>query len=317
MEKSLSLGEDNFLGFDPFSDFPFSGKALYQALQPWSGENYQEWISALAEKFPSNDENIGHIRFTTIEKGCEGARVIRQGEDDRLSFAAAKRACPSECFVKIICQLEAAYDNSDAAAVRAFRMCTPEDALDENYPLSDKGFCAKLLDSTGFDTFFIVSQKQIDALRKDYERICQAKKEIALCGQQYDARALEYMMRQFELLYHYRHRDVVPEEKTEKGMQKYIIKHFGEIFPLYSFVKAEYPIAGVGRVDILARDEHGRDVVIELKKGRANPTRQLLDYATAFDRPILIGITEAPLSNKSKREGINYLIFTDLCELAK
>lgn len=95
---------------------------------------------------------------------------------------------------------------------------------------------------------------------------------------------------------------------TEKQMQQEIIENFDKLFPKYTFIKKEYGVPS-GRIDILAKDNEGKDIIIELKLHNKNPNRQLLDYQNYFDNAVLIGITQNKLGEKIKRDNIIYYIY--------
>lgn len=98
---------------------------------------------------------------------------------------------------------------------------------------------------------------------------------------------------------------------NEGKMTDYIVKNFSSVFPKYEFVEKEFCIPTIGRIDILAK--LGEDfVVIEVKSGNRTPNTQLFSYATAFTNPILIGITEKPLSDAQKSDLVQYYVFDDL-----
>ena len=100
---------------------------------------------------------------------------------------------------------------------------------------------------------------------------------------------------------------------SEKEYHKYILEHFNKIFPDYIFQKSEFIIEGVGRIDILAKDKNtNREVIIELKTKKQNPSKQLLAYSKDFMNPILIGITEKEINIRSKIEGILYFTYEEL-----
>lgn len=99
--------------------------------------------------------------------------------------------------------------------------------------------------------------------------------------------------------------------EKETVAKKKVVENFQKIFPNYDFVKEEYTVPNVGRIDILAKDRAtGRDVVIELKTGSKNPNKQLISYATGFENPILIGITQQEISQKHER--IQYFTYQEL-----
>lgn len=100
---------------------------------------------------------------------------------------------------------------------------------------------------------------------------------------------------------------------SEKEYHKYILEHFNEIFPDYIFQKSEFIVEGVGRIDILAKDKNtNREVIIELKTKKQNPSKQLLAYSKDFTNPILVGITEKEINIKSRIEGILYFTYEEL-----
>lgn len=110
----------------------------------------------------------------------------------------------------------------------------------------------------------------------------------------------------------------MPREFKEKQLQNSLLDNFCYAFPDYELVGAEIPVAGVGRIDVLAKDkESKRPVIIELKTGSRNPNKQLLAYATKYDNPILVGITENNLSSANIHKGIFYFTFSELKRSSK
>lgn len=99
--------------------------------------------------------------------------------------------------------------------------------------------------------------------------------------------------------------------RQEKMMQTEIVNNFNSLFPDYTFICTEKKVEGVGRIDIYALYGE-RPVIIELKVRHKNPNGQLLAYATKFENPILIGITQEPIQEENKISGIKYLIFDEL-----
>jgi hypothetical protein len=97
-------------------------------------------------------------------------------------------------------------------------------------------------------------------------------------------------------------------KKKESFYVTNIIKNFDSIFPDYEFVKREKTIVG-GRVDIFAKDKvTGRDVIIEVKVGCANPIKQLKRYYRCHGgNPILVAITQEEC--KKKDNGIVYVVY--------
>lgn len=84
-------------------------------------------------------------------------------------------------------------------------------------------------------------------------------------------------------------------KKLETLIKENIINNWNKYFPNYIFVKKEYVINWVWRVDIFARDVNTlRPVIIEIKTRNKNPTQQLLAYQYSYyeENPILIWINE-------------------------
>lgn len=103
------------------------------------------------------------------------------------------------------------------------------------------------------------------------------------------------------------------KDNKEKDYVNAIVNKFDDIFPEYSFIQTEYSVKGIGRIDILARDnESDSYVIIECKIGNQSPNKQLLAYAAEFCSPILIGITERKLSKNSTKDGIMYYTYAEL-----
>ena len=106
-----------------------------------------------------------------------------------------------------------------------------------------------------------------------------------------------------------------PRKFKEKQMQSSLLDNFCYAFPSYNLVGAEIPVDGIGRIDILAEDKESKQaVIIELKAGSRNPNTQLLAYATEYENPILIGITEIELNPSSRNNDIIYYTFSELKE---
>ena len=105
-----------------------------------------------------------------------------------------------------------------------------------------------------------------------------------------------------------------PERKSEESSKKQeIIKRFHAIFPAYSLLGCEVSVTGIGRIDLLATEvATGRYVIIELKAGGKNPSQQLVAYAFAYDDPILIGISEIPISKNNRISDVTYYTFEEL-----
>ena len=103
----------------------------------------------------------------------------------------------------------------------------------------------------------------------------------------------------------------VERGKVERDYQIKIIDNFKKIFPEYKFVGSERKTSCGGRIDILAEKDN-RPVIIELKVGKKNPSNQLLAYATDFNNPILIGISEEEVDSKNRSKSIQYLTYKEL-----
>jgi hypothetical protein len=98
-------------------------------------------------------------------------------------------------------------------------------------------------------------------------------------------------------------------DKSRRTIEKYyrqeIINNFNKFFPKYNFIKQEVSVKNIGKIDILAKDKvSGRNVIIEIKTNKQNPNKQLLAYATGYDNPILVGIT-----NMDKKYYLDNIIY--------
>lgn len=101
------------------------------------------------------------------------------------------------------------------------------------------------------------------------------------------------------------------KHKSEYYVNKFVKDNFNKIFPNYIFIKDEYIVKNIGKIDILAKDKiSGRDVIIEVKKDKENPNKQLLAYSKEFDNPILIGITN--MDSKYYLKNIRYIKVSDI-----
>lgn len=99
----------------------------------------------------------------------------------------------------------------------------------------------------------------------------------------------------------------------EKQLQQRIIKSFDSVFPDFVYVADEVPVPNIGRIDILAKDKvSNRDVIIELKVDDKNPTRQLLAYATAYENPILVGVSTRKFLFEGQHNQVRYYTYEDL-----
>lgn len=169
----------------------------------------------------------------------------------------------------------------------------------------------KLKECETFEELFIAVNEMKFRLsyRKEYLWMQEVLQEIMLTFK-FDARALIYLKDMMTLESVYTLGIKEERKKTEKDMQDEIIENFELLFPEYTFVKKEHKIK-TGRIDILAEAKKDkRPVIIELKKGKGNPTKQLLAYATEFTNPILVGVTEEKLDYRTMHENIKYLVYS-------
>ena len=149
-----------------------------------------------------------------------------------------------------------------------------------------------LLNSKNFEEFFI----RVSILRVKLSNIELKKLKIELnreiYSNKYSSRSLVYLRDTLdtELLIPCRH--PYKDQLSEYDLREYIVKNFSKIFPKYKYMNKEVVVENIGRIDILARDkETNRDVIIEIKRDKENPNKQLLAYAKGYDNSILIGIT--------------------------
>lgn len=103
----------------------------------------------------------------------------------------------------------------------------------------------------------------------------------------------------------------VPTENagtTESEYKQKIVNNWSEsTLSDLTFVGAEVVVPDLDRIDILAKDNDGRDVLVELKKGAKDGYRQLRAYGFFYENPRLINVSEEPV--KRPKEGIEYRIF--------
>jgi len=104
----------------------------------------------------------------------------------------------------------------------------------------------------------------------------------------------------------------------EKQLQNELLINFNAAFPKYYLLGSEIPVDGIGRIDILAEEtETGREIIFELKVGSGNPNKQLIAYASKFNNPILIGVTEFPINDSMKLQNVIYLTFDEIKKSSK
>jgi len=106
----------------------------------------------------------------------------------------------------------------------------------------------------------------------------------------------------------------IQERKANEGAyKKYLVDNFDSLFPSYKYLGQEIQVNKIGRIDILAEcRDSGRTVIIELKIGSLNPNKQLIAYGSNYENPILIGITESPISPHQRLSDILYFTYEEL-----
>ena len=100
---------------------------------------------------------------------------------------------------------------------------------------------------------------------------------------------------------------------SENFYQNKIINNFNniEIFNNYVFIESEKKLNDGDKIDIFAKTkDNNRSIIIELKIKNKSGRKQLRSYATHFENPILINISEEYPSNIT--DDIIYLRYKDL-----
>mgnify|MGYP003644408578 FL=1 len=107
-------------------------------------------------------------------------------------------------------------------------------------------------------------------------------------------------------------KDNQPEKVSEADYRDELVANFDSYFPDYIYINHEVKVDvdDRDRIDILAEKEDGDPVIIELKLGSKSAHKQLRSYATGFDDPLLINISEVMPSNM--RRDIVYITFESL-----
>lgn len=100
-------------------------------------------------------------------------------------------------------------------------------------------------------------------------------------------------------------------QQIEREMKIEIVNNFSSFFPNLEFIDQEVNLKGIGRIDILAK-KGDCFVIIELKSGHRNPNTQLIAYASYYDNPILVGITEEKLSTEQKLDFVQYFTLQEI-----
>ena len=102
--------------------------------------------------------------------------------------------------------------------------------------------------------------------------------------------------------------DAKDKNTTENEYKQNIINNWSES-PLSDlvFVDDEVVLPDLDRIDILAKDNDDRDVIVELKKGAKDGYRQLRAYGFFYNNPRLINVSEELVTRPKK--GIEYRTF--------
>ena len=179
----------------------------------------------------------------------------------------------------------------------------------EQQIISVRELYEKLNECKDFKEFFVkVSEYKV---LLDFDELKVLRDVVKTFALEYGVDAIVYLADSIttEMTIPCKSKDV--RKSIEADMQKQIINNFRQIFPDFEFVASEKEIRRIGRIDIFAIS-NGKAVIIELKAGNKNPNSQLLAYGSKFESPILIGITQYPIEESRKLDGILYFVFDDL-----
>lgn len=111
------------------------------------------------------------------------------------------------------------------------------------------------------------------------------------------------MMIQFSL----KPKDSGSKNQSELRIHRFVVENFSSIFGGYKYIGSEVEVDGGDKIDILAKDEKGRDALIEIKVGGVSAHKQLRSYSFSFDNPLLINLTYFPVPDKKRVSGITYI----------
>lgn len=177
--------------------------------------------------------------------------------------------------------------------------------------VSKEQFCLILDYCKDFEHFYVTACELAHNLvpNKRFSELANLEDAIRLVGLKYNTdayiRILEYISFYTTFL-------TCGNFPTEYELQLKIVKNFNKIFPNMEIISKEYKVSKY-RIDILAKEKGtNKHVIFELKKGNSNPNPQLRRYSKFFKDPILIAITEKPLKDSQKENGIIYYTFSDL-----
>lgn len=185
---------------------------------------------------------------------------------------------------------------------------------DNQEPVMSARDLHEFLDSAkDFTEFFInVSEYRIRSNKSDLKMMREVLRSFVL---KYGSDAITHLMDIVDIEMTLPCNQEVPRKFKEKQLQNNLLDNFCYAFPSYDLVGAEIPVNGIGRIDILAKDrETERPVIIELKIGGFNPNKQLLAYASEYENPVLIGVTETKIKPEMRNKDILYFTFLELKE---
>lgn len=168
--------------------------------------------------------------------------------------------------------------------------------------------------SNSFKDFFINVSTLRTHMNNDNLRVL--RKVVWSFAERYGTEAIIYLVDSIDCEAALPMNNLEPKKITEEVMRKEIVANFNILFPKLKYLGKEVTIGEIGRADILAEDiGSSRKVIFELKTGHKNPTQQLLAYGSHYNNPLLVGITQEPLSKNKKHPKILYLIMDDLKEI--
>lgn len=179
--------------------------------------------------------------------------------------------------------------------------------------VSEEQFCLILDYCKDYERFHSVACQLAHDLifQRRFSELTDLEKAIEIVGSKYKTGAHIYILEHISMYLAFLFHNCA---KNERDYQSDIVHKFDTIFPELELVSSERKIPGSSyRADILAKEKNsGRDVIIELKVKRNNPTPQLRKYSKYFKNPLLIGITEECLKDSEREKGIMYYTYADL-----
>lgn len=185
--------------------------------------------------------------------------------------------------------------------------------VNENYEqvVSARELLESLSDIEDFQEFFIkVSELKVSFGRDNLRTLAGVVRLFVL---RFDHVAITYLADNIDAERALPCKAFNVKQKTEKEYLNEIVLKFDTIFPDFKLVGTEVVVPGIGRIDMLCKHRHNnKDVIIELKMSGKNPNTQLVAYGSAYENPILIGITEKPISEQQAIDSIIYLTLEDI-----